>query len=669
MASAIPRRARALLLVLGTATALLLGGAGTASAHAVLTSSDPAGDSVVQVAPQEVTLAFTETVILADGAVRVLDPEGNRVDKGGSGHADGDSATARVALRPGLPDGTFTVAWKAVSADSHPIAGAFTFSIGEPSETSVRLPQEEPGGGAAGRAFELARYFAYGGFALLTGAAAFVLLCWPAGGTRRPVQRLLLAGWSVLLVATIAMLLLRGPYESGGGLGDAFDLAVVQDTLGTKPGTALAVRLLLLAGAGAFLALLVGQSGRNEPHADVRMGLMAGGSVLAVGLASTWASSEHASVGLQAGIAVPVDVVHMVAMATWLGGLAVLLTALFAPSGPPLPASAVRRFSRLAFISVVVLAVTGTYQSWRQLGSWSAFTSTDYGRLLLWKVVAVAALVGVAWYSRRWTNRLRGVPQGRADRGTGTDGVPARKNTGTGSDPAGPDGARNGGAQGNTAKGGGAGDGGAGSEGAGRAAARPLKGRSGDPARAAELARQRAAVAAARVKRERDADPLRANLRKSVFAEVAIGVVVLSVTTVLTTTEPGRTVEQTAATAPAASTASGPAVVNVLYDTGGTNGRGKAEITLDPGRKGENTVHVYVTDGAGRPSDVEELKVSFTLPEKELGPLDVKLKHLDIGHWTSGSVQLPMAGGWKVAVLVRTSDIDQVTETAKVKIG
>ncbi|MBU5895033.1 CopD family protein, partial [Vibrio cholerae O1] len=60
----------------------------------------------------------------------------------------------------------------------------------------------------------------------------------------------------------------------------------------------------------------------------------------------------------------------------------------------------------VAFGSVLVLAATGLYQSWRQVGSWSALTGTRYGQLLLVKVALVAVLVGVAWVSRRWTARL-----------------------------------------------------------------------------------------------------------------------------------------------------------------------------------------------------------------------------------------------------------------------
>ena len=65
-----------------------------------------------------------------------------------------------------------------------------------------------------------------------------------------------------------------------------------------------------------------------------------------------------------------------------------------------------------------------------------------------------------------------------------------------------------------------------------------------DGKRAAQLARQRAALATARDKRMRDADPGRSGLRRSVLAEAGVAVVLLAVTTVLTSTEPGRTEEE-----------------------------------------------------------------------------------------------------------------------------
>ena len=48
-------------------------------------------------------------------------------------HIGGDRTTAAVKLPAGLKDGTYVVAWRVTSADSHPVSGAFSFSIGQPS--------------------------------------------------------------------------------------------------------------------------------------------------------------------------------------------------------------------------------------------------------------------------------------------------------------------------------------------------------------------------------------------------------------------------------------------------------------------------------------------------------------------------------------------------------
>lgn len=193
------------------------------------------------------------------------------------------------------------------------------------------------------------------------------------------MQRLVVRGWLTLTVATLVMLLLRNPYTGSGKFADAFDLAGLQSVLDTKPGAALVSRLLLLGAAALFIAVLFGTYARREDEQerkDLTFGLAVGGGVVAAGIAATWAMSEHASTGIQASIAMPVDVAHLLAVAAWLGGLASLLVALYRT--PDIGSAAVRRFSAVAFGSVVVLAGTGIYQSWRQVGSWSALTGTRY---------------------------------------------------------------------------------------------------------------------------------------------------------------------------------------------------------------------------------------------------------------------------------------------------
>ncbi|MFJ5882953.1 FixH family protein [Kitasatospora cineracea] len=658
------RRLGTLLAVLVAALGLVLGGATAASAHATLEGTDPARGSVVATAPAAVTLTFSEGVSLAADSVRVLDPQGKAVDDGKPEHVDGKAATARVALRSGLGNGTYTVAWRAVSEDSHPVGGAFTFSIGAPSDTSVNAAavQGAEAQGAVAFAYGTARTVAYAAFALLAGAAAFVLVVWPGGAAVRGVQRLLMTGWVALLLSTVAVLLLRGPYERGTGLGQSFDLSLVRATLDERIGTALAARLLLLAAAGVFLSLLVGQLGTPQPkpaapeppddpedeeeaelrrleraaaeapQRDTRLGLGLAGLALALALTATWVGADHSAVGIQVPLALPLAALHLLAMAGWLGGLAVLVVGL----RHGLPAAAVDRFSKLALWLVSALVATGVYQSWRGLGSWSALVDTSYGRLLLIKVGCVAAMLGVAWISRAWTARLR-----TADESTGAQAeVRAEVQAGE--------------------------------------SAVVGAGEGGDPARAAQLARQRALRDRARGERTSAGSPARAGLRRSVVVETSVAVLVLVVTTMLTNSPPGR-VAQAVAAAPAAPGTPGagaPAVpgrteeLKLPYDTGGRtpNAKGTATVTVEPVATGPNQVTLKLTDAAGQPAEVPELDLAFTLPDRDLGPLPVTLQPQGTGSWT-GTAQLPLNGMWVVSVTVRSSDIDQVTATQQLKVG
>ncbi|MCC0097190.1 copper resistance protein CopC [Streptomyces flavotricini] len=661
-----PARVRApaslprLVLVLAALLATLFTAAGPASAHAALTASDPKDGAVVATAPAQVTLSFSEQVAMGDDSIRVMDPQGKRVDTGElRDMCSGTTIRYGTALHSGLPDGTYTVAWQAVSADSHPVSGAFTFSIGAPSATSVALPTAQAGGGPVGIAYDIARYAAYGGFTVLVGGAAFILLCWRRGAAQRPLQKLIVRAWVTLTAATLVMLVLRTPYTGSGKFADALDLDGLKAVLETKPGASLVSRLLLLGAAALFIAVLFGAyargtaeaaeadkpkgkgkgkqkdrgadkasgpgSGADKDANDLLFGLGIGGTVVAGGIAATWALSEHASTGVQPGIAMPADILHLLAVAAWLGGLTALLVALH--KVPDIEREAVRRFSRVAFVSVLVLAVTGVYQSWRQVGSWSALTGTSYGQLLLVKVGLVAVLVGIAYVSRSWTARLTDAPAGKPAK------IARQRDVSRETSPA--------------------------------SVTVPE-----DPKRAAQLARQRAARENAREKQVRDADPARAGLRRSVLAEAGVAIALLAVTTVLTSTEPGRTAERAGGPDSAATAVPNRAIkITLPFDTGGQNGKGSVRVEVDPGRVGANSLHVWIDDPQGRPLDIPEIKVAFTLPAKDIGPLPLLPERAAPGHWSASGVQLPLAGEWRIDVTVRTSDIDQTTVQKNVKIG
>lgn len=685
--------ASVLLGALACAMLAVLGSAAPAAAHAALTGSTPADGSVVHSAPHRVTLTFSEGVSMSEGSIRVLDPSGKRVD---TSHVRDAGSGKAVRLKSGLAKGTYTVAWHAVSADTHPVSGAFTFSVGAPSRTSAHVPRQDEGagGGPVGVAYGVGRYAAYAGLVLLVGGGAFVLFCWSRAARVRAVQRLVVAGWLTLTASTLLLLLLRNSYTGSGELADVLDPGGLSAAVATKPGTALLSRLLLAGGAALFLAALFGTYGAygayGRPGADAaregpdaerqseegadeqadqpayrkrRFVLGAVGALLAAGLTATWSMAEHASTGPQYGLAIPVDMVHLLTVSLWAGGLAALLTSLYAAPAA-LPAAVVRRFSRVAFGSVLVLVATGLYQAWRQVGYWSALTGTSYGQLLLAKAALVALLVAVAGTSRRWTARL---PDGRSRSRGSTEAAQAEPAQGLVPEPSPEPGAESVGAEPVGAEP-------AGAESEADSAQEHAQGHAQGSARTAQLARQRAAVDAARRKKARDAEPARAGLRRSVLAEAAVAVVVLAVTSVLTDTEPGRT-EHAAAHAPGAHGAAphhhaGPARLTVPFDTGGPHGKGTARLRISPGRSGDNTVRLTTTALGGKPLDAPEVRVALSLPDKKLGPLRVALHPVkgERGQWRARGVQVPMPGRWRTAVTVRTSDIDEVTENRKVTI-
>ncbi|MFD9132939.1 copper resistance protein CopC [Streptomyces bottropensis] len=684
--SARVRRALGALTAVLAAVLIVLGGAGTAAAHAELDSTDPAPDSVVPRQPSAVTLTFSEGVTLPADSLRVLDPAGERVDTGTPGHAVGRPETARVKLRDGLADGTYTVAWQVIFADSHPGGGAFTFSVGKPSASSVSVAelQGTRTDGLIAFLYGTGRAVAYAAFALLAGAVAFVLVCWPAGAAVRRVQGLLAAGWIGLLGSTIVLMMLRGPYEQGSGITPSTDAvpAEAHVPVDERIYVALAIRLLLLAACGVYLVLLVGQlgqarrQGRSEPLSQgqaqsdddaterswSRSRLGAVGLLLAVGLSATWVMTNHASEGAQVWLALPTTALHLLAMAAWLGGLVTLAVGLRRGLTP----AAVERFSLVAVGSVTVLVLTGLYQSWRGVGSWDALFDTEYGRLLLIKAGCVALMLGAAWLSRSRLARLRSEAE------TGTSATPMTAEAGTPATFT----ATEGGTPGTLTA----------AEAGTSATPMAAEGGTSVTLSAAEAGTPAALSAAeagtpvtpmaAEASSRTGGHSARMGLRRSVLAESALAVAVLVVTTMLTSTPPARTASAagSAPRDPAASAASAAPdrtlTLTIPFDTGGrtANAQGTATVSLVPAATGGRTVELRLTGADGRPADVPEAAMAFTLPAENLGPLGVTLRPDGAGRRV-GEVRLPLAGRWTVSLTVRSSDIDQTTEKRRVTIG
>ncbi len=107
---------------------IVLGGTNRLEAHAFIEEAEPAAGSSVQTSPNEVKIRFTEKIEPVFSSIRVFDASKKEVDKRDVHLDRSDHALLYVSL-PQLPAGTYTVAWRVVSVDTHVTKGSFTFGV------------------------------------------------------------------------------------------------------------------------------------------------------------------------------------------------------------------------------------------------------------------------------------------------------------------------------------------------------------------------------------------------------------------------------------------------------------------------------------------------------------------------------------------------------------
>ncbi len=422
MTHAAPRIAGAALVALLLALAVL---PASALAHATLQASMPERGATARTEPKQVVLRFDEAVEGNFGAVRVFDARGDRVDTGAVRHPGGAGAQLAVALKPGLLDGTYTATYRVISADSHPVSGGFVFSIGKagtpPAETVGDLLAGSSAGRATEVAFGIARGTDYLAIALVLGTLLFILLSWPRGaGTPEPARAafalraraLLLAGAALGVVAGAAGIVLQGATAGGTSFWAALDSSTVREVLGTRFGTVWGLRVADFVLIGALLLL----SRRRFAT------LLAALALPAAFLAVTPALGGHATTQHPVALLAPLDVIHVVAMSAWVGGLIALVVAvptatraLDPTDRTALLSATLSRFSAVALTSVAALIASGTAQSIVHLRSFGDLLHTAFGRAVLIKIIILVALVGLGAL-----NRQRSLPRLRAAAAAGT---------------------------------------------------------------------------------------------------------------------------------------------------------------------------------------------------------------------------------------------------------
>ncbi len=397
-------RPRRIVLVAVLSCFVMLVVAGPADAHARLRSSDPRAGAVLTSAPDAVTLTFGESVAPADSAIRVYDDRFGRVDAGPVVAVRGTSGALKVALRPGLHQGTYVVVWQSSSADTHPVTGTFRFSIGAPSPVQGN-PPDDSHNDTAGALLGPLRWLGYAGSVLCPGVLLMVVWLWPEGLSSRRIRRVLVVGAVALALSTVGSMLVQGVYASGRPLEAIWTAPDTLDTHSRTFDAVHSVRAFLLVALAALLvaALSFGPRGTRRLMGALR----ATAVVLTVVLVATWPPAGHAAATSWPLATLGLNLLHMLAMVVWLGGLVGLVVGSGEPAQREAIGRALPRFSTVALVSVSVLVVSGSFLAWAEVGSLAAVTSTEYGAVLLAKVGGVVVLVALGNIARLWVEHHR----------------------------------------------------------------------------------------------------------------------------------------------------------------------------------------------------------------------------------------------------------------------
>ena len=394
-------------------------------AHTVLRSSEPANDDVLREAPRVIRLTFSEPPQLSFTRVQLVGPDSQPVALSALRIAAPDSTRTIVADIVGpLVAGSHRILWQITSADGHPVRGTIAFRIAENAArltvpppgvvdtrppAAVAQPIATPTGFAVDSwPYSLIRIAGYAAIIVIAGTVVFALIVVPSthhrvpdldatfvvDGRRLAAQTGLLATIG-LAVAASARLVAQSYAVNGTAPTTDFVTNVVRTPWG--------MGFVLHALAAVVLLIAFARTRSAHWHLAALATVMLG--------VGTALSGHAAGSGRWTTVAVVSDSVHILAAGGWLGALLLILMA-------GLPATArmeplgrgqamrgmIHAFSPMALGFAGALALTGIVAAVLHLGTWSALTGSDYGRILMIKIGALVVLLAVATYNWR---RLR----------------------------------------------------------------------------------------------------------------------------------------------------------------------------------------------------------------------------------------------------------------------
>jgi copper transport protein len=383
----------------------VLAAAGPAWAHADLETTEPEYGAVLLTGPDRAVARYDRPVEV-NGAQVTLRQSGRRLRVGRPVFASPDHTAVALPL-PELTPGSYVLTWFLFGPDGDVMGAELPFRVGGGASPTAAGPALPSAGAAAGygafaplgRAQDAARLVSFGSFAVLVGGVVFLARLWWPGAALRRTWVLLWGALATALLSNAAAFGLKGAAVSGRTALGLFSPSAWEAIAGTHVGRVLAARLGFLVLVVAFLAYLWAAPHRALQSEQWSFG--AGGSALGI----FWTHGQLSHASNQGWLASATDVVHLGAVAVWLGGLVMLAVVLLPRREWSELATVVPGWSRLAFGAMTTALLAGGAVLVLLSPRWTALPGSSYGRFLMVKLLLVAGLLFVASRARNYVGR------------------------------------------------------------------------------------------------------------------------------------------------------------------------------------------------------------------------------------------------------------------------
>jgi copper transport protein len=413
------------------AVVVALAAPASALAHAALLRTSPQASVTVNHPPKQVDMTFSEAVEPRFATVSVTNPNATQEATAPPHRSPTDPETLVTPLKPNLAQGWYLVYWRVISADGHPVKGAFTFAIGPNPGPAPQFVIPSLTESAATPALLIARWAMFLSFMCAIGLLLLRTLI--ARDVPRRVGGASVRSISVAFLISIGVALVVTPVYDVMSTAkfaqvSVLDLATVVPLLTVSHfGDSLIdleIVLALLAVAGS-IAIWLDATHRKQRSVAAMLALTGalgavGAILLMPGLAG------HAAQTNPRWLSLFLDWVHLAAGSIWLGGLVGLLV-LGASVGRlrvPVLAAVVPRFSKVALVSVIALVASGIGSALQHFPTLDSLWTTSYGKSLILKLIFLAGTIAIAAVNFGWTTpRFRRTANGEPQAGSSATSV------------------------------------------------------------------------------------------------------------------------------------------------------------------------------------------------------------------------------------------------------